>query len=46
MLKEADISYAVENSIPSVKTVADKITTHAKDAAIAKIIHDLDEKYS
>ena len=43
MLKDADLSYAVENAIDSVKDAADKITVHAKDSAIAKIIYELDK---
>ena len=44
MIKDADIGYAVENSCDKLKAVADIITCHAKDSAIAKIISEL-EKY-
>ena len=41
MLVSADIGYAVENAVPSVKAVADRITVSVRDAAIAKIIEEL-----
>ena len=41
MIRDADIGYAVENAADSVKAVADRITVHAKDGAIAAIIEDL-----
>ena len=41
MLKEADISYAVENAVDKLKAVADRVTVHAKDGAIARIIEDI-----
>ena len=43
MLRAADIGYAVENATDEVKSAADRITVHAKDAALAKIIADIDE---
>jgi len=42
MLREADIGYAVENAAPCVKAAADRITIHARDGAIARIIRDLE----
>lgn len=41
MLREADISYAVGNAVNQLKEVADRVTVHAKDGAIAKIIEEL-----
>ena len=41
MLVSADIGYAVENAVPSVKAAADRITVSVRDAAIAKIIEEL-----
>lgn len=41
MVKEADIGYAVENAIPQLKAVADRITVHAKDNALKHIIEEL-----
>lgn len=41
MLVAADIGYAVENAVPSVKAVADRITVSAGEAAIARIIEEL-----
>ena len=44
MLKEADISYAPENAIASIKDAADYVTVHCKEHAIAHIIKELEEK--
>ncbi len=41
MIRAADIGYAVENALPSVKDSADRITVHCRDSAIAKIIEEL-----
>ena len=41
MLVSADIGYAVENAVPSVKAVADRITVSASESAIARIIDEL-----
>lgn len=41
MIREADIGYAVANASEEVKAAADRITIHAKDGALAKIIRDL-----
>ena len=38
MLKAADIAVAVDNAAPQLKTVADRITVHAKDGALAALI--------
>lgn len=46
MLKAADIGYAVANAAPSVKAAADRITVHAREGAIARIIRDLDTELS
>ena len=41
MIKKADIGYAVENAVPALKEVADRITVSCKEHAIAAIIKDL-----
>ncbi len=41
MIRAADIGYAVENALPSVKDSADRITVSCRDSAIAKIIGEL-----
>lgn len=41
MIKEADVGIAVGNAIDELKRVADVVTVHAKDGAIAKIIDGL-----
>ena len=43
MLRHADIAYAVENAIDEVKAVADRITVHHNDHALAHIIADLEK---
>ena len=43
MIESADIGYAVDNALPKVKSIADRITVHAKDGAIAQIIYDLEK---
>ena len=43
MLLAADIGYAVENASDEVKYSADRVTVHAKDSALAKIILDIDK---
>ncbi len=42
MLLAADIGYAVENATDEVKAAADRVTVHAKNAALAGIIEDID----
>ena len=41
MFRVADLSYADENAAQEVKNVADRVTIHAKDGAIAKIIEEI-----
>jgi len=41
MIREADIGYAVANATDEVKAAADRITVHARDAALAQIIREL-----
>lgn len=41
MVAAADIGYAVGNATDSLKAVADRVTVHAKDNAIAEIINEL-----
>ncbi len=41
MVEAADIGYAVGNATDTLKAVADRITVHAKDSAISKIIEEL-----
>ena len=43
MLINADIAYAVENAIDEVKAVADRITVHHNNHALAHIIADLEK---
>jgi hydroxymethylpyrimidine pyrophosphatase-like HAD family hydrolase len=38
MVKAADIGYAVENACEPLKAVADRMTVHCKDGALAAII--------
>ena len=41
MITAADLGYAVGNAVDSLKLVADRITVHACDSAIARIIEEL-----
>ena len=41
LLEAADISFAVDNAIPSLKAIAHRQTVAAEDGAIARIIDDL-----
>ncbi len=41
MVEAADIGYAVENATDNLKAVADRITVHCRESAIAKIIEDI-----
>lgn len=43
MIKEADIGYAVENALDSVKAVADRVTVDVREGAIAAVIDDLEK---
>lgn len=42
MIQAADIGYAVENAVPLLKAVADRITVSCSENAIAHVIRDLD----
>lgn len=42
MIKAADIGYAVENAIEELKQAADRVTVHAGEGAIAKIIEEIE----
>ena len=42
LLECADIGYAVDNAIDSVKSIADRVTVSNKDHAIAAIINDIE----
>ncbi len=44
MIKAADIGYAVENACEPLKAVADRLTVHCKDGAIATVIADLERQ--
>lgn len=44
MVREADIGYAVENAVPELKAVADRITVSVDEGAIAEIIADIDRE--
>ena len=44
LLECADIGYAVENALDSVKAVADRVTVSNKEHAIAKIIYELERE--
>ncbi len=46
MIKAADIGYAVENACEPLKAVADRITVHCKDGAIAAVIAELEAQLS
>lgn len=46
MIEYADIGYAVENAIDSVKAAADRITVSNREHAIARIIAELDKEFS
>lgn len=43
MIKEADVGYAVENALDSVKAVADRVTADVREGAIAAVIEDLEK---
>ena len=44
MVEAADIGYAVENAIPAVKAVADRVTVDCREHAIATIIRELEQE--
>ena len=41
MVAAADIGYAVENATDNLKAVADRITVHCRESALARIIEDI-----
>ncbi len=45
LLKSADIGYAVMNATDSLKAVADRVTVSADNAALAKIISDIEKEF-
>ena len=46
MIKAADVGYAVENACDALKAVADRITCHANNSAIAKVIEEIERQIS
>ena len=44
LLECADIGYAVDNAIDSVKKIADRITVSNREHALAAIINDLERR--
>lgn len=44
MVEAADIGYAVGNATASLKAVADRVTVHCRESAIAKIIEEISSK--
>ena len=46
MIKQADIGYAVENAIPSLKEAADRVTVSVHEGAIAAVIEDIERDLS
>lgn len=44
MLQMADIGIAVENAIPEVKEVADRVTVSNDDNAIARVIYEMEKE--
>ena len=44
MVRAADIGYAVENAVPSLKEAADRVTVSFRESAIAKIIEELERE--
>ena len=45
MIRDADIGYAVENAIDTLKKAADRITVHANQSAIARVIEDVEKEF-
>ena len=45
LIEAADIGYAVDNAIDSLKQIATRVTVNCTEGAIAKIIEDLDSEY-
>lgn len=42
MIRAADIGYAVDNAVPELKAVADRLTVSNREGAIARIIEELE----
>lgn len=45
MFECADVSYAPENAIPRIKELATHVTVSVKDAAVDKVIEDIEKRY-
>ena len=45
MFECADVSYAPENAIEKIKKLATHITANVKDAAVARVIEDIEKRY-
>ncbi len=45
MFECADVSYAPENAIPEIKALATHVTVSVADAAVAKVIEDIEKRY-
>ena len=45
MFKCADVSYAPENAIEKIKSLATHVTVSVKDAAVASVIADIEKRY-
>ena len=45
MFECADVSYAPENAIEKIKALATHVTVNVKDAAVAKVIADIEARY-
>lgn len=45
MFECADVSYAPANAIEKIKSLATHITVNVKDAAVAKVIEDIEKRY-
>ena len=45
MFERADVSYAPENAIPKIKALATHLTVSVSDAAVAKVIADIEKRY-
>ena len=45
MFECADVSYAPANAIEKIKSLATHITVSVKDAAVAKVIEDIEKRY-
>jgi Cof subfamily protein (haloacid dehalogenase superfamily) len=45
MFECADVSYAPENAIPKIKSLATHVTVSVADAAVARVIEDIEKRY-